>query len=216
MHFSLLPKKVKRGPSKKCNQEGKGVRYITSENLIDGKLQLDKDYKFLSGFNELEKFKINEGDLLLNCVNSLEMIGKFAVACKIEKDAIVGFNNYAIELWNDYVLPKFADIFFKRYLAKTQIYFLIKRAINQVSFATRELDYIYFHLPSIKEQAWLVNKFEEQFTKSFLLRNDIEKTLLIIKSLKSSILKHAFEGKLVPQDPNDEPASELLKRIKSK
>jgi len=42
----------------------------------------------------------------------------------------------------------------------------------------------------------------------------IEDVVKICSSLKSSILKQAFEGKLVPQDPNDEPVEELLKKIK--
>ena len=53
---------------------------------------------------------------------------------------------------------------------------------------------------------------------SFLENSDIITNLLNkqLDNSQSSILKQAFEGKLVPQDPNDEPASELLKRIKSK
>ncbi len=39
-------------------------------------------------------------------------------------------------------------------------------------------------------------------------------SLIKLESLKKSVLKKAFEGKLVQQDPNDEPASVLLKRIK--
>ena len=40
--------------------------------------------------------------------------------------------------------------------------------------------------------------------------------VLRAERLRQAILKRAFEGKLVPQDPNDEPASELLKRIRLK
>ena len=42
---------------------------------------------------------------------------------------------------------------------------------------------------------------------------DLDAKLKAAQSLRQAILRHAFSGQLVPQDPNDEPASELLKRI---
>jgi len=73
-----------------------------------------------------------------------------------------------------------------------------------------------FPLPVVDsiEQEKITNQLES--TQSVILNSTqiIEDLVKICSSLKSSILKQAFEGKLVPQDPNDEPASELLKKIK--
>jgi type I restriction enzyme S subunit len=214
VNFSLLCKKVKRGLSEKCNTDNIGIRYITSGNLSDGKLKFDLDNKFLKTSSDIEKCKIKKGDLILNCVNSLEMIGKSAVVYEFAPNTVVGFNNYAIELWDDYVMPEYANIFFQSKLAKKQIYFLIKRAINQVSFATRELDHIIFPLPDMNTQVEITKKYGEYITiieHILFFLNSLSKSSII---LKSSILKHAFEGKLVSQNHDDEPAEILLEKIK--
>ena len=69
-------------------------------------------------------------------------------------------------------------------------------------------------LPSLSEQEHIVAKIEEEFRKADILQQKIESALESAKQLKQSILKKAFEGKLVPQDSNDEPASILLEKIK--
>ena len=75
-------------------------------------------------------------------------------------------------------------------------------------------------LPPLAEQRRIVHKIESIFAKIDAKQKEIEKIEQHLKSipdsfneLKSSILKLAFEGKLVPQDPNDEPAAILLERI---
>jgi type I restriction enzyme, S subunit len=68
-------------------------------------------------------------------------------------------------------------------------------------------------MPPLEETEFIVEAVEDQFSIIDHLEADIEAKLKASQSLRQSILRHAFSGQLVPQDPNDEPASELLKRI---
>lgn len=68
-------------------------------------------------------------------------------------------------------------------------------------------------LPSVPEQEAIVEGVEDQLSIIEHLQRDLEAKLKSAQALRQSILRHAFTGQLVPQDPNDEPASVLLKRI---
>lgn len=69
-------------------------------------------------------------------------------------------------------------------------------------------------LPSLLEQQRIVEEIEKRFTVVDELEKAVNEGLEKADKLKQSILKKAFEGKLVAQNPNDEPASVLLDRIK--
>jgi type I restriction enzyme S subunit len=68
-------------------------------------------------------------------------------------------------------------------------------------------------LPPEKEQSIIVESVEDQLSVIDHLEADLEAKMRAAESLRQSVYRHAFTGQLVPQDPNDEPASELLKRV---
>ena len=72
---------------------------------------------------------------------------------------------------------------------------------------------IEFPLPPFAEQDAIVEAVEGQLSVIDHLEADLDAKLESAQSLRQAILRHAFTGQLVPQDPNDEPASELLNRI---
>ncbi|MDQ6965320.1 MAG: hypothetical protein Q9M23_00145 [Mariprofundaceae bacterium] len=68
---------------------------------------------------------------------------------------------------------------------------------------------------TIVSKVWSVQEIESRFSVVEKMEQTIGESLQKAEALRQSILKRAFEGKLVPQNPDDEPASELLARIRA-
>ena len=77
------------------------------------------------------------------------------------------------------------------------------------------LNEINIPLPPLTEQHEIVRRVEELFALADRIEARYQKAKAQVDKLTQSILAKAFRGELVPQDPNDEPASALLKRIKA-
>jgi type I restriction enzyme S subunit len=98
----------------------------------------------------------------------------------------------------------------------------LKQEIDSQASATAQkninvefLENIPIPIPQIKEQRAIVSEIESRLSVCDKIEESIEQSLKQAESLRQSILKKAFEGKLVPQDSADEPASAILARIKA-
>lgn len=86
---------------------------------------------------------------------------------------------------------------------------------NQPNLNLSKIKEFLLPLPSIKEQIEIVRRIESLFTYADRLEARYKAARAQVEKLTPSLLAKAFRGELVPQDPNDEPASELLARIRA-
>ncbi len=120
------------------------------------------------------------------------------------------------------ILIKLSKILLSKYISYMLKSSTIQKKMTNLSGSTaqqaiyiRDIKNLLIPVAPLLEQKIIVDKLERIFSNIKELESIINAELKRAQSLRQSILKRAFEGKLVPQDPNDEPASVLLERIKS-
>ena len=115
-----------------------------------------------------------------------------------------------VELINSYYLYFIMSAFQQQIL-----HICSKDGTTVQSIEFDRLKRFYIPIPSLLEQEEIVSALSDVFSKIDALKDWCATELTRSSTLRQAILKSAFSGKLVPQDPSDEPASELLKRIQT-
>lgn len=114
---------------------------------------------------------------------------------------------------DDQVLPKYALYYLSQ---AVQVFKFQSRGTTISGVTKKQLKDLEFPLPPLPEQERIVAKIEELFTQLEAGTAALRRIQAGLKRYKASLLKAACEGRLVPQDPSDEPASELLRRLGKK
>jgi type I restriction enzyme S subunit len=190
-----------------------GVPFLRSQNVRWGRLDLGELAFLPQQFNDAHPTSIiREDDVLLNLVGA--SVGRSAVA----NHQIDGANsNQAvgiIRLAPDGVVARFLMIGFLSPYGQHHIG-TTKADVARANFNLDDIQATPVPVPPFVEQQRIVAEVERRLSVIEELDTAVAANLKRAERLRQSILKRAFEGKLVPQDPDDEPASTLLERIRA-
>ena len=170
-------------------------------------------YTTKHGYDFLENSNLFGGELILSNIGS---IGKCFIVPKLDCKMTLAPNSVMIRLTDE----RLRDYLYNFILSPQGFMALtsITSGTAMKKFNKTDLKTILIPVPPLEEQTRIVNKIEElqQYIDQYTL-TEIKLSKLNLafpELLKKSILQEAIQGKLVPQDPNDEPASVLLERIR--
>ncbi len=204
---------IQYGTSAKANGDSSGIAVLRMGNLTsDGRLSVS-DLKYLPGdHSEFPALLLKSGDLLFNRTNSAELVGKTALYSGIPSPC--SFASYLIRVRVlEGLIPAVPMHSLNGGFGRLWIKKVVNQTVGQANVNGTKLAAFTFALPPYVEQDAFVEAVEDQLSVIDHLEADLDTKLKNARSLRQSILRHAFTGRLVPQDPNDEPASDLLKRV---
>ncbi len=206
-----------RGVSYRKNQSSKTPQTdyvpILRANNINGQLNYD-DLVYVEQARVKDEQFVKSLDIIIAMSSgSKHLVGKAAQA---HRDFAGGFGTFCgLVRVSEEVNQKFIGLFFQSPVYRSEISRL-SIGININNLRRENIEEMLIPLPPLTEQEQIVSELERCLSVADEAEAIIDAELKRAERLRQSILKHAFSGKLVPQDPNDEPASALLEKIRDK
>jgi type I restriction enzyme, S subunit len=188
-----------------------GIPFIRSMNVYPNDLRLN-DITFIDEkqHQKMSRSKLKDKDVLLNITGA--SIGRSTIVP-------VGFGegnvnqHVCIIRTKPTLLPEFLALYLNSLVG--QEYIMAKQnGMTRQGLNYSQIKAMPIPIPPLEEQKEIVKKVEALFAYADQLEEAYERVKESVDQLPQSILAKAFRGELVPQDPNDEPASVLLERIK--
>ena len=188
-----------------------GVPILNPANIVNGTIS-SKNIMYISKDKsiELERYKLEVNDIVLARRGDLT---KCTIVGNEQVDFICGTGSFFLHLIS--VLPQYFQlVYMSSYVQIILTTECVGATMNNLNQSV--LSQILFPLPPLAEQKRVVARTKYMLSIITTLDNEQYSLHTTIRQAKAKVLDLAIHGKLVPQDPNDEPASELLKRINPK
>ena len=189
-----------------------GAITLSPSNIVDGRMMYDNcTYISWEKYEESPEIQISNGDILL--VKTGSSFGKCAFVNELPQKATI--NPQFVVLKYITCNPLFLTFVLQSGYARSNYdEFVLGTAIP--TFTQVVLGDMFVPLPPIREQRRIVESIHRWYEIIDGLEKGKDDLQKLINQSKARILELAIHGKLVPQDPNDEPAIDLMKRINPK
>ena len=211
----VILKSPQNGIYKPKHQYGNGVPVLRIDDYQDfhvkGREQLQRMNVTTA---ELDTYGLTANELVINRVNSPSHLGKILLVPDFLLPAVFESNMMRVRPSNE-VVPSFLTCYLRSSAGRERLTARAKWAVNQASINQPDVCMTPVPIPPLAEQRRIVAEVERRLSAIQQAEAAVEANRARAERLRQSILKQAFSGKLVPQDPNDEPASALLDRIRA-
>jgi type I restriction enzyme S subunit len=189
---------------------------IRMGNVRPGVLRLDESPVFISQIDEkaLNKALLKVNDIIVTQTGTK---GKrdYGFTALISKSNLLLNQRIAAIRCNEDCVPKFLLYYTWTNKFKDQFFANETGNVGQGNVGMKAVTDTIIWIPKPAEQIKVISEIESRLSVCEKIEESIESSLQQAEALRLSIIKKAFEGKLVPQDPNDEPAENLLERIRA-
>ncbi len=210
---AICARPLRNGHSAKASRDGSGIRTLTLTAVTNGDFSAAKYQSHDGGPVRVRGLWLKPGDLFIERANTPELVGTEPYSGGPRNWAI--FPDLLIRVRvSEEVLPEFLEHVL---LAEpTRRYF--RGAAQGIAGSMPKIDQgtverLLVPLPPLDEQRTVVAKIEQAVSRVEAMSSGIDGALRRSAALRRSLLECAFSGRLVPQDPADEPASELIRGI---
>ncbi len=197
------------GTAQKSSVTG-AVAVLRMGNIQNGEIDYS-DLVYSSDEADIQKYSLHTDDLLFNRTNSAEWVGKTAIY-RGNMPAI--YAGYLIRLRTplcaDYLNAVMNSAYAKDYCNRVKT-----DGVNQSNINAQKLGAFIIPVPPILEQQRIAKFICDVLPLIGAIQNEKETITVLVKKAKAKILDLAIRGQLLPQDPDDEPASNLLERIRA-
>ena len=212
---------LSRGKSPKYKDDNRTYPVFAQKcNLKEGGISLEQA-RFIDP-NTIDKwaeeYKLKTGDILINSTGT-GTVGRtrlFNESCLGDYPFVVPDSHVSVVRTHDEILSEFIYAYISSNFVQQYLEENLAGSTNQKELYIGVLDNLNIPLPPYNEQKRIADEIERWSRQIYKIDDDRDNLTHTIKQVKNKVLDLAIHGKLVPQDPTDEPASELLKRINPK
>lgn len=209
-----LIEEMRNGLAAKPDENPEGRKILRISAVRPGFLDKN-DHRYLETDESSAKlYELRKGDLLFTRYNgSLEYVGVCAMVSEDLPRYVYPDKLIRVRTKADVALPKFIELVSSAAEARQQIEGYVKSSAGQKGISGGNLKTLRIAVPPVEEQNEIVRQVETLFAFADRLEARLQTAQTATERLTPALLAKAFRGELVPQDPNDEPASELLRRL---